>query len=233
MRSNKLVFWGLGWIVLGFLGLGLYGILIEPYQVEIHHLWIENSPLGKILEGKTAVHLSDLHIGKIGRREQKVLKIVEDLEPDFVFLTGDYVEWRGDYEVALTFLAGLQAKIGTWAVMGDYDYSQSRKSCLFCHEAGSGKPTPRHEVRFLKNSFEQVNLPDGAFWIGGLDRDAELPFSSDRISLPEKVKEPAIILSHSPLAFDLLDEDQDVLILAGDTHGGQIPLPSWVWGILG
>jgi predicted MPP superfamily phosphohydrolase len=35
------------------------------------------------------------------------------------------------------------------------------------------------------------------------------------------------------LVFDLIDNSQNVLILAGDTHGGQIPLPSWLWRILG
>jgi predicted MPP superfamily phosphohydrolase len=233
MKSNKLVYWGLIWIAVGLSGLGLYGIFIEPYWVEIHHVWIKDCRLGKILEGKTAVHISDLHIGEIGKIEQRVLKILEDLEPDFLFLTGDYIQWDGDYEVALTFLSRLNAPLGVWAVMGDYDYSRSRKSCLFCHEAGSGKPTRWHNVRFLKNSFEHVNLANGSIWIGGIDREGELPFFSNSMSFPEKLVEPAIILSHEPLNFELFDDDQELLVLSGDTHGGQIPLPSWLWGFLG
>ena len=56
-----------------------YGFLIEPYQFEVGHVWFENTQLNKILKGKTAIHLSDLHIGKIGRREQKVLRFIERL----------------------------------------------------------------------------------------------------------------------------------------------------------
>ncbi len=118
-------------IVLGFLGLGLYGIFLEPHWIKTHHLWIENHRLAKIFEGKTLVHLSDLHMSKIGAREEKVLNILTGLKPDIIFLTGDYVPWRGDYEPALTFLSKLKAKIGVWAVMGDYDYSHSRKTSLF------------------------------------------------------------------------------------------------------
>ncbi len=233
MKINKFLYWGLVLIALGFSGLGLYGIFIEPYQVEIHHVRIENARLAKVLEGKIVVHLSDLHISKLGKREQKVLKILEEIEPDFVFLTGDYIQWDGDNDAALTFLSRLKAKVGVWAVMGDYDYSRSRTSCLFCHEAGSGKPTRRHNVRFLKDSLEHVSLPDGSISIGGIDREADLPFSSDTPSFPEKLEEPVIILSHDPLNFELIDDDQDVLMLSGDTHGGQMPLPSRLWGLLG
>lgn len=38
---------------------------------------------------------------------------------------------------------------------------------------------------------------------------------------------------HRPLVFDYVDSQQDLLLLAGDTHGGQIPLPGWLWGLLG
>ena len=210
----------------------IYGIWIEPYQVDVHHLQIKGAGINKVLKDKIAVHLSDLHIIKIGKREKKILKILDDLKPDLIFLTGDYVGWDGDYEPALTFLSSLKAKIGVWAVMGDYDYSSSRKSCLFCHEQGSGKFTERHKVRFLRNEMELDSLPDGYAWLGGSDPGAEFNYiTNEGIRFLEE-KTPSIILSHSPLIFDLVF-DQDVLILAGDTHGGQIPFPSWLWGILG
>ncbi|MBW1853522.1 MAG: metallophosphoesterase [Deltaproteobacteria bacterium] len=210
----------------------IYGIWIEPYQVDVHHLQIKGAGINKVLKDKIAVHLSDLHIIKIGKREKKILKILDDLKPDLIFLTGDYVGWGGDYEPALTFLSSLKAKIGVWAVMGDYDYSSSRKSCLFCHEQGSGKFTERHKVRFLRNEMELDSLPDGYAWLGGSDPGAEFNYITNGGIRFLEEKTPSIILSHSPLIFDLVF-DQDVLILAGDTHGGQIPFPSWLWGILG
>jgi predicted MPP superfamily phosphohydrolase len=211
----------------------IYGIWIEPYQVDVHHLQIKGAGINKVLKDKIAVHLSDLHIIKIGKREKKILKILDDLKPDLIFLTGDYVGWGGDYEPALTFLSSLKAKIGVWAVMGDYDYSSSRKSCLFCHEQGSGKLTERHKVRFLRNEIEQVSLPNGYAWFGGSDPGAEFNYiTNEGIRFLEE-KTPSIILIHNPLIFNLIDKEQDVLILAGDTHGGQIPFPSWLWGILG
>jgi len=219
--------------VLIFVGLGFYGIFVEPYQVEIRHVWIEDSKLGKVLDQKTVVHLSDLHISKIGKRERRVLEILDDLQPDFVFFTGDYVSWRGDYEFALNFFSRIKARIGAWAVMGDYDYSYSRKSCLFCHEQGSVNPTERHQVKFLRNRLEKIDLPRASLWIGGIDHNADRVFASKQITKSWIGKEPAIILSHNPVIFEELDQNCNVLMLSGDTHGGQVPLPSWLWSVLG
>lgn len=230
----KRIFWMNIWvIVLGVVGLIIYGTLVEQNQVTINHLYLNNDILGTEFRGRIAVHLSDLHIKKIGRRERKVLAILDELKPDFIFLTGDYVSWDGDYETALKFFSKLKAKIGVWAVMGDYDYSNSRKSCLFCHEKGSGKPTQKYYVRFLRNSVEKINVSNGSFLLGGFDIETNRALLINQKLPFNKKNEPAIILSHNPLSFELFNEDQNVLILAGDTHGGQISLPSCLWELLG
>lgn len=211
----------------------LYGLLIEPNRLEVRHLEVKNTSLSHALKGKTAVHLSDLHISKMGKREKKILKILGDLKPDLIFLTGDYVKWKGNYEEAINFLSGLDAPMGVWAVMGDYDYSSSRKSCQFCHEQGSGKATGRHHATFLRNTIKQFNHSNGIAWLGGVDPESSFNIYSEIPSRLLKDKSPAILLSHNPLAFDLIGNDHDVLILAGDTHGGQLPLPPWLWQLLG
>ena len=155
----------------------IYGFFIEPYQIEIHHVWIHDPYFGKYFGKKTVVQLSDLHIADIGKREQKILKILDDLKPDIIFLTGDYVKWKGNYEAALTFLSQLKAKVGIWGVLGDYDYSRSRISCFFCHVEGSGEFTKNHQVHFLRNSTEMVHLPQGPIWICGIEKKEGDPSS--------------------------------------------------------
>jgi uncharacterized protein len=210
-----------------------YGIWIEPDQVEVHHVGIHNSGLAKVLENRVVVLLSDLHIGKIGYREREVLEILEKLDPDLIFLTGDYVSWKGDYEAALNFLSLLHAKRGIWAVMGDYDYSSSRKSCLFCHEEGTVAPARRHAARFLRDARDLIRLPEGELIIIGVDGDHGLPGEPKKTFRPSDDLLPAIVLSHSPLSFDSVSDDRNILVLAGDTHGGQVPLPSGLFDALG
>jgi predicted MPP superfamily phosphohydrolase len=215
------------------LSAGIYGFFVEPHKFEVNHLWIKGSGLYASLQGKTLLHISDLHISVVGKREQEVLEKVNEVKADLVFLTGDYVKWREGHDAALELLSQLRAKVGVFAVMGDYDYSVSRKSCLFCHEKASGEPTKRHSVQFLRNSVEALELAGGRAWIAGVDGQNGEPEEIRKRVREWKGKGPMILLSHNPLNFDLVDEDQELLMLSGDTHGGQIPLPSWLWRILG
>jgi uncharacterized protein len=230
MNWNRTIFFTIGILASGVC---LYGFSVEPKQIEFRHAYIRDSALGKALEDKVIVHLTDLHIGKITAREERVLEILDHLKPDLILLTGDYVQWRGGYEVPLEVVSRFTARVGTWAVMGDYDYSNSRKSCLFCHAPNTGKPTKRHNVKFLRNEIAKIDIDGKSFWIGGLDFESGEAADTKETLNAWKGKTPAIILSHSPLAFDRVDEMEHVLMLAGDTHGGQIPLPSWLWKILG
>jgi uncharacterized protein len=211
----------------------LYGFLVEPNDVETHHVWIHDRNLAKIFGSRVIVHLSDLHIGTFGAREHKTLEILNGLKPDIIFLTGDYVNWHGDYEPALEFLSKLNAKIGIWAVMGDYDYSNSRKSCLFCHESGSEKPTQRHSVSFLRDNLFTLKLPEGSVSIAGIDIEKRWPEDTRLLSRLNETGNPTIILSHSPMAFDSLAIDYKAFMLAGDTHGGQAPAPAWLFRLGG
>ena len=210
----------------------IYGIWIEPYSLDVHHILIRDKELGRILKGKSAVQLTDLHTGHYGKREERLLQIIERLKPDMIFLTGDYVPWRSDLKPALTFLSKLHAPLGVWAVMGDYDYSEGfRESCLFCHEPKSGRPTKMHTVRFLKNAIERIDLPEGSLWIGGIDFEENGPPSDEQMRFFSS-RQPIILLSHTPLAFDRIDSSREILMLAGDTHGGQMPLTAYLWKLL-
>jgi uncharacterized protein len=211
----------------------LYGLTFEPNEVEINHIYIRNAALERIFGNKVVVQLSDLHIRNIGSREQKVLGILKNLDPDIIFLTGDYVPWKGDYAPAMEFISQLHAKTGIWAIMGDYDYSNSRQSCLFCHVKESGKPASTHRVRFLRNNSELLRLPAGEVRLAGVDgedsdsNDAKTTFSGIGNEAP------IILLCHNPLIFDHLPQGYNILMLSGDTHGGQIPIPAWAFSVIG
>jgi len=210
-----------------------YGFFIEPNTIQVSHIWIEGSALNTVLKGKTALHISDLHISADGYREKKLQQLIAQIKPDLIFLTGDYVPWEGCYEPALQVLPRLKAPLGVWAVMGDYDYSRPRMSCLFCHEPSSGKPAKAHTVRFLRNNRDRVELPAGAFSVIGIDLTVDRTLLSEKNMSTLIGHEPAILLHHNPGIFDYVPISHDVLILAGDTHGGQIPLPSYIWKLFG
>jgi hypothetical protein len=83
-----------------------------------------------------------------------------------------------------------------------------------------------------------IDLPGGSIRVEGIDIDgAEIErtdsFSSDkRPQFPEN-KETTIVLGHNPLSFKMFAKNQNIFMLAGDTHGGQFPCPSWLWNDMG
>lgn len=213
----------------------LYGFFIEPNQVRLKTIKIHNEAMASTLKGLKIVHLSDLHIGEnISISANQTLKILNELKPDLILLTGDYVKWNGDklaYDNAITFLSHLNAPLGVYAVMGDADYSFTRSSCGFCHEEGSTLPPSQHQVKFLRDTQAVIAIDGEKFSIIGIGRNSDYASGSKTINniLTDR---PAIILSHISSVYNDINVKKDVLVLSGDTHGGQIFLPEFIWKII-
>jgi len=223
-------------VAIGVLAIVLYGFLIEPCQLTINTVPVHQGALAKTMAGRKAVLLSDLHFDE---REQeygrKILRLLKTIRPDIIFLTGDYVKWcsRAEaYENAITFLSQLSAPLGVYAVMGDADTTYSRKSCEFCHEPESGALTRRHEVTFFKNSRQLIRTGQGEFLLGGVDAE---PDYTNTLLLDKIIDTdlPMILLAHSSLAYQTIGKEHEILVLSGDTHGGQVRLPRWFWLLTG
>jgi predicted MPP superfamily phosphohydrolase len=214
------------------MGIMFYGYL-ETFRVGVTFLTIHNSRLAAVMQGKTVVQISDMHIADIGIREKKVLELLDRIKPDLLFLTGDMIHWRGDISGAMAFLSRLKATDGIYGIMGDYDYSDSRNSCLFCHQEGSGEKTTAHSVQMLKDSAVHLTVNNRKLCILGLDISENDMSSVVGLPSDPSVDEALIVLAHNPLNFDRFNDKDSLMMMAGDTHGGQIPLPSVIWRLLG
>ncbi len=215
----------------------VYGRFVEPDMVQIKTVHVKTDFIYSALKGKKIIHLADLHLSKLGKAEEKILNTIKQIDPDLIFLTGDYIKWKGDIKPALRFLTRLKAKEGVFAVMGDYDYSTSRTSCLFCHEKGKAQLTKQHNVIMLRNSSHQIKINGQIIEIAGLDEgydDSEaLNKYDNKHDKTENNKSLKLVLSHSPLNFDEFSSKDKILMFAGDTHGGQVKLPLWLFKLLG
>ena len=218
-----------GLCLICLLSLGYYFSM----QVGVTHVTVADKKFNEIFKGKQLVHITDLHMASIENREKKVLAILDALDPDYVFLTGDLIPWRGDVSVALGFLSQLHPKADAFGVMGDYDYSNDRSACLFCHKKDSAAKTSAHHVIMLKNTAQKIRVNDQSVYVLGLDdrEQGENNLLNDLSKIPDNAS--LIVLAHNPLLFELFDKDKKMFMMAGDTHGGQIPLPKIIWKILG
>lgn len=209
-----------------------YGFYIEPNSVQINTVQIKTRSKDNPFIGKTILHLTDLHLSKLERFEKTILRNIDQLNPDLIFLTGDYIQWKGDNQAALQFLSQLSAKYGVYAVMGDYDYSNSRQSCLFCHKANTGILQPVHKVNMIRNKAIWLSIQGEKICVFGIDGGNQ-KFKRQYGKVTTKGRFIKMILSHSPLNFDAFSNDENILMFSGDTHGGQTFLPGWVYKLFG
>jgi len=220
----------LAWFLTALLAVLLvYAILIEPNRLVVREVLVPSEPLDRFFGEAVVVHLSDLHLGGIGFREKRLLRALERIRPDYVFVTGDYVRMRKPYGPVLDLLDRIDAPGGIYGVLGNVDYNGTRESCRICHEGGPGGALRDADpIRVLRNEHEAIERDGKTLLLVGLDElDARAGRPDPRRLLEESPREiPRIVLAHTTSFVREAEAAGAELYLAGDTHGGQAALPS-------
>jgi len=213
----------------------LYARLVEPYAIEVRHCAISDPLLARAWGDIKIVQLSDLHITRPGRRERDTLEKLAKIAPDLIVITGDITQWRTRPENALRFIRKLKAPLGVYGVLGDADLAAGRYRCRFCHPRNDYHQTFT-APRLFRNQECRINLGANGkkLVLVGLgpasDRETRENFTKLVSALPADT--PILVLCHFSGAWSRCSGcGRPLLWLSGDTHGGQVRLPSRVWKI--
>lgn len=221
---------------LAALAISAYAQFIEPYNIEVTHHRVEWPGAPEM----TIVQISDIQSEYLTSRERLAARIVEELKPDLILITGDY--YSGDrryqfagFRAARYLLKDLRAEYGVYAVSGSSNIPAEHTEIF----QGTG-------VKYLDNSNVVLNIRGKKIALVGLNYvHPNFPLAFHRL-VPGL---PIILLYHSPsIAFDsrggplnwweamprpfshpspnqdLIDYGAD-LVLVGHTHGGQVVFP--------
>lgn len=202
--------------VLGWLAV-FYGSFIEPrfISVRTEHVLINEQPTQTI----RAVVFSDLHMGQFKKNEwtRRVVKEVNALKPDIVFILGDFVVTSSDEVKYLDGIEELSATYGVYAVTGNHDYhaSAAPEVIELLEKAG---------VEVIENETLNVEVNGKVLRLAGV---SDIWFEGDVEKTMRSVQEEdsVILLAHNP---DVVMEEsahRADAVLAAHTHGGQIRLP--------
>ena len=158
------------------------------------------------------VQVSDLHADQDGscslRLRERVAEAVRRESPDWVFATGDYITRPGDsIEEAASWVAGLDAREGVFAVMGNHD-SPPVKAAL----VGKG-------VTVLGNAWTRVS----GIAVAGVGDLSRWPHEPQKVLRTVPPGVGIVLLAHQPDSFWSYDVPV-TLQLSGHTHGGQATL---------
>lgn len=191
----------------------------EPFMIAIERQQIYLRRLPKGLDGLRIVQLSDLHYGPIVNPShlERAIQAANDLKPDLIALTGDYISHDRSYAAPCAELVGrLRARYGVFAVLGNHDHWTDAELIADLFRAEG--------IRVLLNEGLRLDLNGEAFWLAGVndtmvgleDLPLALAGSSD--------DELKLLLAHNPIILRRAARAGVDLVLSGHTHGGQVTL---------
>jgi len=207
-------------LLLGLTAFGLFTAMRDPVvrRMTVHmRNWPADTPPMRV------VLISDLHVAGPETPPSRLARIVAQvnaLKPDLVLIAGDIEQERtvttrvyGAAE-ATAPLAGLRARYGVLAVLGNHDYSGRNKTDL--------PPwLERQGITVLRN--EAVRR--GALTIAGADDPYHGKYHGKALDHAARaLPGPTVVLSHTPDIAPSLPARYP-LVLAGHTHCGQIAPP--------
>ncbi|MBM7647304.1 putative MPP superfamily phosphohydrolase [Bacillus ectoiniformans] len=212
--------------LLGLSGGGYaYARFIEPSRLQLNEVEIQHERIPKSFNNLKIVQFSDTHLGFQYSLKQleKHISLINSLNPDMIFFTGDLLDKPNEYESSkaretVRILQELHAPLGKFSVYGNHDHGGYGTDLYQNMMKQSG-------FTLLKNESAEIYKDEESIFLLGID-DAMLGKPSIGLA-KQRVKENhyQILLSHAP---DLADEAAGSgihLQLSGHSHGGQIQLP--------
>jgi len=239
-RRQFLQIIGGGALFSGFLG--GYALALEPrYRLQVSRYRIRTPRLAALASANNRplriAALADFHACEPWMPVSRIEHIVDRtnaLAPDLIVLLGDYVAGISRFRTALVpmrdwsrALSGLQAPLGTYAILGNHDWwVDGPETRGYLEKAG---------IPVLHNGVAAVELAGGKrLWLAGLGDQRAIPLGRGRFRGVDDLEgtlrqisdatSPAVLLAHEPDIFPNVPARID-LTLSGHTHGGQVRLP--------
>jgi len=194
----------------------IYGIIAAQY-IKIKELNIALPNLPDEWRGKTAVFISDLHLGAIDNYDfaTKVTGQIDALRPDLLFIGGDFFDGQAnvDLDRLAQIFSTIKTPLGKYFVTGNHEeFGNKAKFIDAITKAG---------ISVLEDKLIEIN----GLQIIGVDyksaynkNDYEIILANLKI---DKNK-PSILLRHVPDKMEVAPKFGISLELCGHAHGGQL-----------
>jgi uncharacterized protein len=228
MITRRQFIWGAGAVAALATGTAGYAVGIEPFRMTIKRWPVTLAGWPAKAEPLRIVALADFHVARPWMTPARIRRIASAamaLKPNLIALLGDYLpgvssNWAWGFpsiEQWSASLAGLEAPLGVFAILGNHDTEVDA-----CRNAFA-----RLNIPLLENTALRIACGTHDFWLAGLG-DIELKRDDLDATLKQAGgSEPVILFAHEPEIFDRVKEHPRAvaLTLSGHTHGGQVWLP--------
>ncbi|MGD8628752.1 MAG: metallophosphoesterase family protein [bacterium] len=200
------------YLLIGIAAFLLYSTFVEPNWV-VRTTYDVRIP-GLMADKITVAYIADVHTTAKGYRERRAIRMVEEIDPDFTFVSGDLIKSNSKLSSGIDVLSRIRSRFGTYLVLGNADG---------VIEAGlRWQRMPKDSLNFHILVNESVDC--GAFRLVGLDDPVSHREDVDQAFAEVTGTKPVLVLTHfhpDSLLADLESRGAD-MVFSGHTHGGQI-----------
>ena len=181
--------------------------------------------LSSEFDGLRVVQLSDTHCGPSFMNVAQIrraVKLANELHPDLVLMTGDYVNRADSARRCDRVLSELHTRYGVYAALGNHDYWTDPIAVTRALRAVG--------IKVLINEAMPIRRGSARLWIAGLDdaMDGQPNIIATLPPVPPENRSScwcttdlATIIARGPVDMQL----------SGHVHGGQVRLP-WIGAII-
>ncbi len=220
---------------LGAVALAGDGVIFEPNRPRLISIEVPLARLHESWDGFRIAQLSDFHYDDYFSVVplRKAIVVVNDLRPELIVLTGDFVtsplqerrrrsmpellEAAKAIEPCALLLSQLRAKSGVVAILGNHDVGTAPSHIISVLES--------YGIPVLKNRSLPLERQGNRLWLAGVDDvlDGKPDLGLALKGIP--ASEPVLLLAHEPDWADYVAKYPIDLQLSGHSHGGQIRIP--------
>ena len=217
-------------LLLAIIFIGILGFIIYKGNTTVGttNYTLSSERLPASFDGYKIIQLSDLHDAMFGEKHDDIVKEVEKIAPDAIYITGDFVDRnRYDLEQSLLLVEAIKDVAPIYYVTGNHEISINDVDRIKNSLQDLG-------VHILSNEMMILSSAEGEkVSIGGIE-DPLISTEDEQVAVERAVEKAfegvpedmfKLLLSHRPEYFDVYVQNDIDVTFSGHAHGGQVRIP--------
>lgn len=200
------------------------------YSIEVTKMIIKDEHIPETFNNFKIVQISDLHNVEFGEGQKKLLKKINDADPDIIVITGDLIDSiHTDIEKAIKFVEGAIRIAPVYFVTGNHEAWLEKYEELEVQLIQTGVIVLDDKaITFERGEsiLQLIGVNDPDFILQNEDFDkTNALFDKKLQDMVDMNSNYKILLSHRPELIDIYSHNNIDLVFSGHAHGGQFRFP--------